>query len=271
MTRFSRLEGVVDLGMMGQASVIVIGLGSGGSALALELAKAGVGRLVLCDPDVIEEGNVVRHECDDRYLGWSKPRAVADLALRRNPDLDIAVLEAPAEDAEHELRGVAGTADAVAVCTDTDGSRHLLNALCIETATPAVYAGVYARAVGGEVITCTAQGDAGCLACVESSLRDHRPQPDGPRVYGAEPAEMAAVAGLGTDVRVIALLAARAVIDLLGGTAPVVSEALLFALRPMDRLLPRPYASARVCVTSHESCLICGQRRSTDTGSLRDS
>src|SRR5919201_1896615 len=94
--RFSRLGGLIEVEAVRRARVIVAGLGSGGSTVALELAKAGVGGLTLIDPDRLEEQNLIRHECDDRYLGWSKAEAVADLIAHRNP---LAEVEAIAADA----------------------------------------------------------------------------------------------------------------------------------------------------------------------------
>src|SRR5207247_4678907 len=69
--------------------VLVAGLGSGGSTVALELAKAGVRLFTLIDPDRIEESNLIRHECDDRYLGWNKAEAVADLIRHRNGEAEV--------------------------------------------------------------------------------------------------------------------------------------------------------------------------------------
>ena len=78
-TRRQRLEGLYDTAALRTKRVVVVGLGSGGSTVALELAKAGVARLTLIDPDTLEETNLIRHECDDRYLGENKAVAVADL------------------------------------------------------------------------------------------------------------------------------------------------------------------------------------------------
>jgi molybdopterin/thiamine biosynthesis adenylyltransferase len=42
------------------ASVIIIGVGAVGSEAARLLGQAGVGRLLLCDPDLVEESNLSR-------------------------------------------------------------------------------------------------------------------------------------------------------------------------------------------------------------------
>ena len=44
---FSRLKGIFDTSVLNGTTVSVFGLGSGGSAVALEMAKAGVGCLIL--------------------------------------------------------------------------------------------------------------------------------------------------------------------------------------------------------------------------------
>ena len=49
-TRRQRLEGLYDTAALRTKRVVVVGLGSGGSTVALELAKAGVARLTLIDP-----------------------------------------------------------------------------------------------------------------------------------------------------------------------------------------------------------------------------
>src|SRR5688572_32842036 len=92
--RWDRIKGVVDVEDLRAKHALVVGLGSGGSTVALELAKAGVGRLTLVDRDMLEEANAIRHECDARYVGWSKADAVADLIRHRNPDAQVAALHA---------------------------------------------------------------------------------------------------------------------------------------------------------------------------------
>ena len=73
-------------------------MGSGGSFVALSLAMSGVGHFALVDDDVVEEGNVVRHAADRRYIGWNKAKAVADLIEHRNPKAKIDVREGRIED-----------------------------------------------------------------------------------------------------------------------------------------------------------------------------
>lgn len=261
MTRFDRISGS-DLDRLKVSAVLVVGLGSGGSTVALELAKAGVGRLILCDPDSLEEANVMRHECDDGYLGWTKPRAVADLVVGRNPAIDVSIIESAVEDIESGLPQLIASVDAVAVCTDTDASRHLIDRLAADVGVPVVFGGVYAGARGGEIITCTNGGEDACLACVETGIRAERPNGPAP-AYGVELDALASVPGMGVDVRIVALLHAKEAIAILTGDAGT-ENVLMFSTVAIDELLPRPYASARARVRRRADCLMCGAGTNAD-------
>jgi molybdopterin/thiamine biosynthesis adenylyltransferase len=49
-----------DQSRLGAATIVVVGVGAVGSEAARLLAQSGVGRLVLCDPDVVSESNLSR-------------------------------------------------------------------------------------------------------------------------------------------------------------------------------------------------------------------
>jgi molybdopterin/thiamine biosynthesis adenylyltransferase len=276
--RWSRLEGVVDLEALRGAHVLVVGLGSGGSTVALELAKAGVGRLALIDPDRLEEQNLIRHECDDRYLGRNKAEAVADLIAHRNPEAEVGAVAADVFELRDRLEGAVADADLVAVCTDAEPPKHLLNRLCISADVPAVYAGVYARGVGGEVIRCGGEREDACYSCVTSVLKDSAPLPDeGEELdYGAIDADgtLHGAPGLGLDVRLIALIHAKlCLLELLGepvderisegGDESADPNVVLFGTAPVEGLFPRRFASALVTVAPQDGCLVCGAIRAS--------
>ena len=260
--RWSRLEDVVDVEALRERHVLVVGVGSGGSTVALELAKAGVGRLTLVDPDRLEEANVVRHECDDRSLGRNKAEAVRELVHHRNPDARVEAIPLDVFAVEG-LAGLVAGADLVAVCTDVEPPKHLLNRTALAAGVPAAYAGVYARGVGGEVIACAAGPVDPCYACVVSALKDSAsPAAEEDLDYGAigPDGTIHGAPGLGLDVRLVALLHARVCLRLLlGDSAP--APVLLFGTEAVPGLFPRPFASALVSVAIREDCLVCGPIR----------
>jgi molybdopterin/thiamine biosynthesis adenylyltransferase len=279
--RFELIAGVVDVDALASRRVVIVGLGSGGSTVALELAKAGVGRLTLVDPDRLEERNVVRHECDDRDLDRRKVDAVADLVARRNPDARVEAIAADVFALGDRLERLVRAADLVAGCTDGEAPQHLLNRLCLDAGVPAVYGGVYERGVGGEVIRCR-PGDA-CYACVSAALKESAPLPDGGELdYGAVDADgrLHGVPGLGLDVRLVALVHAKVCLLTLlsarGGAAPpdeappepaaeapvdIPANVVLFGTAPVEGLFPRHFASALVTVAPQDGCLVCGPYR----------
>jgi molybdopterin/thiamine biosynthesis adenylyltransferase len=160
-------------------------------------------------------------------------------------------------------RAVAGAA-VVAVCTDGEPPKNLLNRLCTAAAVPAVYAGVYERGVGGEVVRCAGGPEDACYACVASALKESTPPPRGGEEldYGAIDADgtLHGAPGLGLDVRFIALLHAKlCLLELLGDAAE--ENVLLFGTAPVEGLFPRRFASALLNVAPQDGCLICASSR----------
>jgi molybdopterin/thiamine biosynthesis adenylyltransferase len=257
------LDGLVDLDALRRSRVVVAGLGSGGSTVALELAKAGVGRFVLIDHDRISETNLVRHECDDRYFGWPKVEAVADLISHRNPEAMVETIESDLLDLGSRLEALVADAALVAGCTDAEPPKHLLNRFCSAAGVPAVYAGVYERGTGGEVIRCAGgEGDA-CYACVTSILKESVPiGAEHELDYGSVGLDGVArgAPGLGLHVRLVALLHAELCLLTLRGLAPR-PNVLLFGIAPLEGLFERPFGSALLAVAPQESCLVCGPLR----------
>lgn len=263
--RFARAREIVDVEALGSSRALVAGLGSGGSTVALELAKAGVGALTLIDPDAIEEPNLIRHECDDRYLGWNKAEAVANLVTHRNPEAEVEAVRANLFELGEHLERAVARADLVAVCTDDEPSRHLLNRRCLAAGVPAVYAGVYERGVGGEVMGCGAGPDDACYACVTSVLKESAPVPgDAEELdYGAIDADgtLHGAPGLGLDVRMIALIHAKLCLLELLGESDGEGNVVLFGTAPVEGLFPSRFASTRVGVAPQVGCLVCGHPR----------
>jgi molybdopterin/thiamine biosynthesis adenylyltransferase len=67
-----------------RANIVLIGVGSLGSKVAIELAKAGSGRLVLWDHDRYDVNNAVRHELSASAAGSYKAAAMADACRGAN-------------------------------------------------------------------------------------------------------------------------------------------------------------------------------------------
>jgi hypothetical protein len=201
---------------------------------------------------------------------------VADLIAHRNPRAEVDAVAADVLALGGRLESAVGGADLVAVCTDGEPPKHLLNRLCIEAGVPAVYAGVYERGIGGEVIRCAGEAGDACYACVTSVLKDSAPVAGdaGELDYGAIDADgtLHGAPGLGLDVRLIALLHAKlCLLELLAerldqhngedddvGFDPNV---VLFGTAFVEGLFPRRFASALLTVAPQQGCLACAPLR----------
>ena len=86
---FSRNTGLLESSVMNSKSALIVGCGSVGSFIALELARAGVGSFILVDSDTLEIHNICRHQLGFRDLGRYKVDAVADAIRNINPTARI--------------------------------------------------------------------------------------------------------------------------------------------------------------------------------------
>jgi sulfur-carrier protein adenylyltransferase/sulfurtransferase len=71
------------------SSAIIIGCGSLGSAVAVTLAKSGLGKLTLIDHEVLEWANISRHALGGNSVGMNKAAALADQLNRNYPHLEV--------------------------------------------------------------------------------------------------------------------------------------------------------------------------------------
>ena len=78
---------------MKEGSVAVAGLGGLGSAVAIMLARLGVGRLLLVDFDVVEPSNLNRQSYFLSHLGMKKTRALKQQLEEINPYLRVETVD----------------------------------------------------------------------------------------------------------------------------------------------------------------------------------
>jgi adenylyltransferase/sulfurtransferase len=162
-TRFAGV-GVEGQRKLGASSVLIVGCGAMGSALANNLVRAGVGHVRLVDRDFVELNNLQRQTLyDEADAEAAAPKAVA--AARRLGLVNSAVTVEPivtdfnADNAETLLEGMDLAMDG----TDNFETRYLLNDVCVKVGKPWVYSGVIA-AYG--VSMTILPGDTACLRCV---------------------------------------------------------------------------------------------------------
>jgi molybdopterin/thiamine biosynthesis adenylyltransferase len=162
---FSRTQGLLETDLIADRKVAVVGLGSGGSAVAVDLARAGVGQFVLIDFDRLEPANISRHVCGVSDLGRRKTLAVRDAIWQRNPWADVEVRDLDVCESLDDFRAAVRGADLIIGATDDNRSRGTINAVALANGTTALFGRALTRACGGDVFR-VKPGVGPCLACL---------------------------------------------------------------------------------------------------------
>jgi molybdopterin/thiamine biosynthesis adenylyltransferase len=170
-------EPVVDLN---DAHVAVLGAGSAGSAAAWCLASRGVGHIDLADRDVLAPENLRRHVCGRADLGRSKPFAVAEFLEDRFPasrvqDAGFCFLGHP-----DRLFDVLARSEIALIAIDSEGPKHLIDAMLRELGRAAVFLGIYGGGWGAEAILVDPARSTPCYGCAAPRLGRVGIVPDGP-------------------------------------------------------------------------------------------
>jgi molybdopterin/thiamine biosynthesis adenylyltransferase len=168
LLRYSRQIMLPDVGIEGQqrlldSRALIIGLGGLGSPVAMYLAAAGVGQLVMTDFDNVDLSNLQRqilHQTRD--VGRAKTESARESLEALNPDIQITLLPGPlADDALDEQ---VAAADIVLDCTDNFAARFQINRACVQQHTPLV-SGAVIR-MEGQVSIFAADDDSPCYRCL---------------------------------------------------------------------------------------------------------
>jgi molybdopterin/thiamine biosynthesis adenylyltransferase len=167
--RYSRQTRYVPLGPEGQtrlatSSVAIVGCGALGSAVAMTLARAGIGRLRLIDRDVPELSNLPRQVLFDEAdvaTGLPKSVAAAGQLARINSAvrLEPVVADLTSANAASLLAGI----DVIVDGTDNFEARFLVNEFACRERVPWVHGG--AIGAEGRVMT-VLPGRTACLRCL---------------------------------------------------------------------------------------------------------
>ena len=161
----SRRRGLIETDLLSDRCVLIVGLGTGGIIVALELAKAGVGRFVLVDPDRLEIGNVSRHAAGISLVGRKKVAAARDLILETNPLASVVCHGVAAnEESKDVLQPLVRICDLVVCATDSRPSKLFVNTLCVGAKKSVIFGGAFRRAYGGRIVR-VRPGESACYHC----------------------------------------------------------------------------------------------------------
>lgn len=167
--RYARQIRCAPIGEVGQAriraaTVLQVGCGALGTVQAELLVRAGVGRLILVDRDVVELSNLQRQICfDEKDARLRRPKAEAAAARLRRVNSEVALEAHVTHLTPENVRDFVRQADLVMDATDNFETRFLLNDACVEAGIPWIYGGVLG--MEGTVLP-VRPGSGPCLRCL---------------------------------------------------------------------------------------------------------
>lgn len=169
LLRYSRQIMLPNIDVAGQekilnSSMLIVGLGGLGSPVAMYLASAGVGRLILVDHDEVELSNLQRqivHSIDT--VGESKVKSAKARIAQLNPDCDVIIHKTKLTDDNVEL--LVQEVDIVIDCSDNFASRFALNRACVQSKVPLV-SGAAIRMEGQLSVFDARREDSPCYRCL---------------------------------------------------------------------------------------------------------
>jgi hypothetical protein len=150
--------------------VVIAGVGGVGSAVAEQLARLGVGKLTLVDPDIVEESNLARLiGAAPHHVDRAKVDAIRESVYRANPCTEVETIEGKLEDHEEAVKH----ADIIIQCVDRDVSRSSLAQLAAKHLVPVIDAGIKIIRGNGDApgsravfLFNTIPGDSACFHCL---------------------------------------------------------------------------------------------------------
>jgi hypothetical protein len=217
-----RAFGVEGQRRLGSLTTAIIGLGGIGSLVAEQLVRAGIGKLILVDFDIVEASNLNRlFGATSNSKGRPKVKVVADhLASIRRLPLEQICDSVIKQSVLKKLR----SADVIIGCVDSDLARTTLTRFSYQYLTPFVDLGIRLDARKGEVSAAAGRVslvgvDASCLRC------SHHVDAERVRAESLPRAERQALARegyiMGIDAPAPAVVTLNCVISGLGATAAI--------------------------------------------------
>jgi molybdopterin/thiamine biosynthesis adenylyltransferase len=268
--RFTRMPSLRGLE---KKKIAVIGLGALGSAVALLLARAGVGHITLVDPDFVDAGPIVRQEFDLRDVGLPKTYATAMRIRHVNPYTTVRELSVRLGGGPVNLKDISGARDSLTefadIIKDHDlligttaiaGVDMIINELGAHFKIPCVYTWVVNGAWGGRVFrSLPTQACFECLRYCWDQFPSPQEDPSETPLY-ARGCAHPTFTGTGFDAGAVANLAVRFAVQTILDRSPEAypdtgANLITWSSRgPEDALYPKIEHSI---VPRQEQCSTC--------------
>jgi len=232
---YSRSKGILEVDILKDKRVCIVGLGSFGSHIAIELTKAGVGEFDLFDFDRIELHNLVRHIATVKDLGELKTDVMEEAIKGKNP---YAIVHKHNIDIGNDVNlftQVANESDILICATDNNRSRYVMSQVANDLGKVCIYGRAITRAIGGDVFI--QRPNEACYCCLignrwfnsrdEEITNEASARREGiiPAYASAEDADAMVQVGLSSDILPICnLMVKLSLVELSRGRESGISE-----------------------------------------------
>lgn len=246
LLRYARHILLNDFGIEGQESLLasralVVGVGGLGSPVAMYLASAGVGTLILADHDTVEISNLQRQIIHTtERLGMLKAESGKQAIHALNPSTKVETLLTRMDD--ESLGQTIAQVDIVIDCTDNFATRHAINRACVKHRVPLV-SGAAVRFDGQISVFDSRDPASPCYHCLFPEAQD------------VETVNCATTGVFAPLVGIIGTIQAAETIKVLSGTG----NSLVGRLLILDALDMRWHS---VKVRRDPGCSVCGTAKS---------
>ena len=241
-TRYARHLVLPEIEEEGQrklkaARALLVGAGGLGSAIALYLVSAGIGRLGIVDDDRVDLSNLQRQILHGTArLGVPKPTSAHERLSDLNPGTEI--IEYAERFDTSSAERLAEDYDLILDGTDNFLTRYAINETCLALGVPYVYGAVF-RFDGQASLLCAENGP--CYRCLFPE-----PPPSGRVMTNAQAGILGAVPGtIGT------IQAAEAVKWILGIGRPLIGRLLVYDAAAMH--------FEEISIEKNPRCPSCGR------------
>jgi molybdopterin-synthase adenylyltransferase len=169
LQRYSRHILLDDIGFEAQqrlldSTILIIGAGGLGSPVALYLASAGIGHIVIADGDLVDLTNLQRQILHTtQRVGQTKASSAHKAMQALNPDIRITAIAQRLEG--DALQVQVNRANVVVDCTDNFATRHEVNRACVAAKVPLV-SGAAIRFDGQLMVFDARLEHSACYHCV---------------------------------------------------------------------------------------------------------
>lgn len=180
LPEFDRIHSAYDMQVMNRARIVAIG--GGGSASFLEdMARAGIGEIVIVDPDVVEAPNIATQQAYRSDIGKPKVTAIAERLTDISPTARVWVIKAELNHLNDAAvrRLVSGwlpgsqhpSPAATVLCAFTDNfeAQARVHRLGLHLGVPVVGGLVYREGRGVEVTFAAIGVTQACIRCAQST------------------------------------------------------------------------------------------------------